>query len=237
MALTEGRAVGVLGELRRARRDPRGRGDLHLQPHRALPLRGRPGRRRGRWRSACSRARRRSSRPSWSGSLYSLRGGAAAEHLFRVTAGPRLDDHRRGRDPGPGQARLRAGAGRGRDRADPQPPVPRRARRRQAGPHGDRDLGALDVDPLGRRRARPAHARRARGSPGAGRRRRRDRRAHRSRARRQGRRGDLHRQPPLRPRDRPRRALRRPRGALRGAARGARSAPTSSSPRPARLTT
>ena len=53
----------------------------------------------------------------------------------------------------------------------------------------------------------------------------------------QGRRGDLHRQPPLRPRDRSRRALRRPRGPLRGPARGARPTPTSSSPRPARRTT
>ena len=50
------------------------------------------------------------------GPLYSLRGRDAAAHLFDVTRRARLDDRRRGRDPGPGEARLRAGAGRGRDR-------------------------------------------------------------------------------------------------------------------------
>ena len=153
--------------------------------------------------------------------LYSLR---AADRGRAPAAGDgraRLDDHRRGRDPGPDQARLRARPGRGRHRADPQPPLPRGARRGQAGAHGDRDLGALDVDPLGRGRARPADARRARGPADAGRRRRRDGRADGAGARRQGRAGDLHRQPPLRPCDRPRPALRRPRGPLRGAARGA----------------
>ena len=38
------------------------------------------------------------------GPLYSLRGAEAARHLYRVTAGSRLDD-RRG-DPGAGEARL-----------------------------------------------------------------------------------------------------------------------------------
>ncbi len=40
------------------------------------------------------------------GHLYSQRGRDAAEQLMRVTAGPRLDDHRRERGPGPGQARV-----------------------------------------------------------------------------------------------------------------------------------
>ena len=44
LSLTEGRAVGALRELTGAERDPRGGGDLDLQPHRALPGRLRPGR-------------------------------------------------------------------------------------------------------------------------------------------------------------------------------------------------
>ena len=44
LSLTEGRAVGALRELTAADRDPRGGGDLDLQPHRALPDRLRPGR-------------------------------------------------------------------------------------------------------------------------------------------------------------------------------------------------
>ena len=51
--------------------------------------------------------------------------------------GPRLDDRRRGRDPGPGQARLRAGARGGRHRPDHQPAVPRGAGGRQARAHRD----------------------------------------------------------------------------------------------------
>ncbi len=39
LALTEGRAVGVLGELVDFRRDLRGGRDLDLQPHRALHVR------------------------------------------------------------------------------------------------------------------------------------------------------------------------------------------------------
>ena len=38
-------------------------------------------------------------------SIYSSRNCDAARHLYRVTAGPGLDDRRRGRDPGAGQAR------------------------------------------------------------------------------------------------------------------------------------
>ena len=183
MALTEGRAVGVLGELlerdeilEAAAISTCNRTELYL--YAADPV--------GAEAAALGLlSREAETQPTeLVGHLYSLRGRGGGRASLPRHRRPRLDDHRRGRDPGPGQARLRAGPGRGRHRADPQPPVPRRARRGQAGPHGDGDLGALDVDPLGRRRARPAHARRARGSPGARRRRRRDGRAHRSRARR-----------------------------------------------------
>ena len=73
------------------------------------------------------------------GHLYSLRaerGGAPPAAGHRRA---RLDDRRRGRDPGPGQTRLRAVHGRGRHRADPQPPLPRRPQRRRPRPRGDRD--------------------------------------------------------------------------------------------------
>ena len=236
MALTEGRAVGVLGELvergeilEAAAISTCNRTELYL--YAADPV--------GAEAAALGLlSREADTQPTeLVGSLYSLRGAAAAEHLFRVTSG--LDSMIIGEAEVQGQVKraYELALVEGATGPVPQPPVPRRARRRQAGPHGDRHLGALVVDPLGRRRARPAHARRARGSAGAGRRRRRDRRAHRPRAGRQGRRGDLHREPPLRPRDRARRALRRPCGPVRGAARGARSAPTSWSRRPARRTT
>ena len=134
MALTEGRAAGVLGELGESPRSSRGGDDLDLQPHRALPVR----RRRGRRRVAGARRPRPRGRdpPDRAGRPPLL----AARRRRRRAPLPghrraRLDDHRRGRDPGPGQARLRAGAGRGRDRPDPQPPLPRGAGRRQARPH------------------------------------------------------------------------------------------------------
>ncbi len=113
LSLTEGRAVGALRELTERAGNPRGGGDLDLQPHRALPGRLRPG------RGGVDGARRphppgrdppdRAARPPL---LAALRRGRPPP--LRVTAGPRLDDRRRGRDPGPGQTRLRAGAGRGR---------------------------------------------------------------------------------------------------------------------------
>ena len=138
LALPDGRAARGAGRADRARRGARGGGALHLQPHRALP-----GDRATRWRPRTPRWRSCRARPALRptellGSLYSLRGREAVEHLFAVTGGPGLDDRRRGRDPGPGQARLRAGAGGGRDRPDLQPAVPRRAGRRQARAHRDR---------------------------------------------------------------------------------------------------
>ena len=71
----------------RPRGDPRGSGDLDLQPDRALSLRRRPGRGRGASRSGCSRARPRPSRPSWSAASTRCAATAAAEQLLRVTAG------------------------------------------------------------------------------------------------------------------------------------------------------
>ena len=74
--------------------------------------------------------------------IYSPRNCDAARQLFRVTAGPRVDDRRRVRGPGPGQARLRGRAGGRHDRPADQPPVHRRAGRRQARAGGDRASGS-----------------------------------------------------------------------------------------------
>ena len=162
MALTEGRAVGVLGELleraevlEAAAISTCNRTELYLFA--ADPV--------GAEAAALGLlAREAETQPTeLVGHLYSLRAADRRRAPVAGDRGARLDDHRRGRDPGPGQARLRARPGRGRHRPDPQPALPRRARRRQAGALGDRDLGALDVGPLGRGRARPADARRARG--------------------------------------------------------------------------
>ena len=206
MALTEGRAVGVLGELlergeilEAAAISTCNRTELYL--YAADPV--------GAEAAALGLlSREADTQPTeLVGSLYSLRGGGGRRAALPRHRGPRLDDHRRGRGPGPGQARLRAGPGRGRDRAGAQPAVPRRARRGQAGPNRDRasreralSIPSVAVE-LAQRTLGELEDRRV-----LRRRRRRDRRAHRPRARRQGRRGDLHRQPPLRPRDRPRRS-------------------------------
>ena len=141
LALTEGRAVGMLGELvereevlEAAAISTCNRTELYLyaaDPVGAEAVGARPALARG--RDPADRARR----PPLLAAR--LRGGRAPAPGHRRA---RLDDHRRGRDPGPGQARLRARAGRGRDRPDPQPPLPRGARRRQAGPLGDRDLAS-----------------------------------------------------------------------------------------------
>ena len=145
MALTEGRAVGVLAEL--VDRDEIleavaistcNRTELYLYVADAV----------GAESVALGLLAREAGIPPTElvAHLYSQRGSAAAEHLLRRHRGPRLDDHRRERGAGPGQARLRARARRGRDRTDPQPPVPRRARRRQARPHRDGDLeGSMSI--------------------------------------------------------------------------------------------
>ncbi len=76
--------------------------------------------------------------------------------------GPRVDDRRRGRDPGAGQARARDGDARGRHRTALQPPVRRRADDRQARALGDRHRLEPRERPLGRRRSRAERARRPR---------------------------------------------------------------------------
>ena len=215
---------------RRARRahllraGARGGGDLDLQPDRALPGRLRPGRGGvGGARRALPPGRDQADRAARPPLLAAC--GRGDPPPLPGHRRPRLDDHRRGRDPGAGEARLRAGAGRGGDRADPQPPLPRGADRRRPGPRGDRGEREGPLDLLGRGRARPAHPRRPRRPPGTRDRSRRDLGAGRAGPGRPRRRHRLHRQPPLRPRDRPRPALRRRGGALRrasGAARGRR---------------
>ena len=74
-------------ELTRARRDPRGRGHLHLQPHRALPGR-RATRSRPRTLALAELSRQAGIRPTeLLGRLYALRGEDAVRHLFAVAAG------------------------------------------------------------------------------------------------------------------------------------------------------
>ena len=87
LALPEGRAARVLGELVGPRGDPRGGGDLHLQPHRALPGRRRPGRGRERRARRSCRARPASARPSCSARSTRCAAREAVRHLFSVTAG------------------------------------------------------------------------------------------------------------------------------------------------------
>ena len=87
LALPAGRAARVLARPDRARVGARGRGRVHLQPHRALP----GGRRLG------GRGERRTRRPlapgrdcgprSCCGAIYSMRGREVVEHLFSVAAG------------------------------------------------------------------------------------------------------------------------------------------------------
>ena len=91
--------------------------------------------------------------------IYSHRNCDAARHLYRVTAGTRVDDRRRGRGPGPGQARLRGGARQGDGRAAHQPSVQGGARDRQARAHRDRDRRAPAEPASGRGRARQGAAR------------------------------------------------------------------------------
>ena len=184
VALTEGRAAGVLRELVEAPEvheaaaiSTCNRTELYM----VAPDRSRPSR----WRWG---ARPRGGDPPDGAGRPPLlaAGGRRRRPPVPGDRGAGLDDHRRGRGPGPGEARLRAGAGRGRDGADPQPAVPRRARRRQAGAVGDRRSPRRAVGALGRGRAGAAHAWRSLQPSGARGRRRRDGGAHRPSARATG---------------------------------------------------
>ena len=75
--------------------------------------------------------------------------------------GPRVDDRRRGRDPGPGPARPRGGDASRLHRPAVQPPVRRRADDRQARAHRDRDRLQPRERAVGRGRSRPERARHA----------------------------------------------------------------------------
>src|SRR4051794_6501164 len=90
--------------------------------------------------------------------------GPVMNRLFRdaLAAGKRArpEEGGGGGGGGAGEARLGAGPGGGRARSGHEPPLPRRARGRQAGPHGDRDQPLADVGVGRRRRARADHARR-----------------------------------------------------------------------------
>ena len=87
LALTEGRAAGVLSDLRSSEQVSRGGGDLDLQPDRALPRRLRPRRGRERRPRRALAPGRDPARRSWSRASTRTAGIEAARHLFRVASG------------------------------------------------------------------------------------------------------------------------------------------------------
>ena len=107
LALLDGGAEALIRELTGHDEHRRGRRDLHLQPHRALPRRLRP--RRGRVaRAGAARAPRRDPAHRADGQhVLAAQLRRRAPPVPRHER-PRVDDRRRGRGPGPGQARVRA---------------------------------------------------------------------------------------------------------------------------------
>ena len=186
LALLDGGAEALIRELTGHDEHRRGRRDLHLQPHRALPRRLRP--RRGRVvRAGPARAPRGDPAHRADGQhVLAAQLRRRAPPVPRDER-PRVDDRRRGRGPGPGQARVRARARRPHDRADDQQALPRRAGHRQARAHRDGDLRRPRLRRLRRGRRRARRARRPARAPRRDRRRRRDRRADRAGAARPGR--------------------------------------------------
>ena len=81
--------------------------------------------------------------------LYTYHDDAAVAHLFGVAAGPRLDDHRRGRDPRPGARGVADRRARVGQRPVARPHVPPRDRGGQAGPHRDRHRPSRGVGVVG----------------------------------------------------------------------------------------
>ena len=110
------------------RRGARGGRDLDLQPHRGLPRGGRPGARRVRGARPAGPPRRDTPDRARRGDLLAAQLRRRAPALPR-DRGPRVDDRRRGGDPGPGQASPRSRDAGGLHGAAVEPPVRRRAQR------------------------------------------------------------------------------------------------------------
>ena len=184
---------------------------LHVQPHRGLRAH----------HAVPPRHRRRPPLPRRHAGPRPRRPRRAALHVPRRRRGraplrrcrrPRLDDHRRGRDPRPGRAR------RGASPSTRAPPArccrARSARRSRSGKRArtETEIGRHAVSiVVGRGHAGGGAARFARGPPRARARCRRRGPEHGHRARRRGRRRDRGRQPHPEPWPRPRRAGRRAR--------------------------
>ena len=87
LAFTEQEAVEFAARGDRHAGGARGGRDLHLQPHRGLPRRGRPGAAPRPTCSGCSRAAPRIRPTELAEAIYSPRNCDAARQLYRVTAG------------------------------------------------------------------------------------------------------------------------------------------------------